>query len=309
MKNKTIGRIILKGGSSEDLRREFPEFPLIPTKDYFCELGYKESTAKQYLSKLRSNDNNRKSTSQSSIAVYTPVSEDTFKPISIVETTCIESGNIDYNNLIIDTCALIHREAEIKIQNAKHVTFINSTIEEMDRKKKFNKNDKESLKKLSLKVREYTNKILLNTEKYMLSTFSGLNDERYPDNILLQYILILPKQIRPTLLTADKNLVVKAEMWGLPYILVSNTKEGHKVTLTKETPINESQKLARGLWVTILEDRMVYIENKGTFKAYVTSQDGTKRKCTGKIKVESGDEICILVKMDGIVKDEYYKIV
>lgn len=218
MINKTIGRIILKGGTSKELRKEIKDFPLNPTKDYFIKLGYKESTAKKYLARLRKNE---EKSSTSSIIESTEILEDLTE-----QARFIESENVDYTNLLIDTCALRCSETVEVIEQAKHVTFIKATIEEMDKQKQ-----KKGRKKLALNIRLYTEKILLDSQKYMLSSFPGFNKENYPDNILLQYLLILPKQLRPTLFTADKNLAVKAKMWDLPYILYQvpeNKKEGQE---------------------------------------------------------------------------------
>ena len=48
----------------------------------------------------------------------------------------VESSFADYDNLLIDTCALAYFEFTNLVEKAKHVTFIYSTIEEMDNNKR-----------------------------------------------------------------------------------------------------------------------------------------------------------------------------
>ncbi|MCI8700260.1 MAG: hypothetical protein HFJ47_02835 [Clostridia bacterium] len=74
------------------------------------------------------------------------------------------------------------------------------------------------LKFLAYNIRKYTSEILSNSDKFMLSRFSGYPGTNYVNNKLLQYLSILPVQIRPTLLTADKNLTAKAKSMDLNYI-------------------------------------------------------------------------------------------
>lgn len=298
MINKTIGHIILKGGTTEELRKEFPNFPLNPTKQDFCNLGYKESTAKNYLFRLQSNNKQNVSANPNNIS-----SQDMEE---VANNKIIKSQNVDFNNLLVDTCALVHSETESLIERSKHVTFINVTLEEMDKKKKFKKDANESLKKLALEIQKYTNKILLDSEKYMLSTFSGLHDEKYPDNILLQYMLILPNQIRPTLLTADKNLAVKARMWNLQYILLDLAKESKKLQ-KEETEIINDHKLGLGMWMLISKDGTKYIENRGTFESVLINQEGSKT-IKKRTKVESGDKICVYVKKNNTVGTKFFEI-
>lgn len=298
MINKTIGHIILKGGTSEDIRKELPDFPLNPTKEYFFKLGYKDSTAALYLSKLRNNDKN---SSASSINVTTESSDASSSLRNDVETAFVKSGNIDYNNLLIDTCALMHNKATSLIDRAEHVTFINATIKEMDNKKKGHK-------KLSSRIKLYTDKILLDSQKYMLSTFAGLNNERYPDNILLQYLMILPKQIRPTLLTADKNLAVKARMWDLSCILYVVPTEKNKENNVEKSNLKR-KKLGFGVY-RVNENDDIYIEYKGTQRVTIIHQDGTETpyRIGGKMKVDSEDQICIYWKDNGTVTPKYVKL-
>ncbi|MCI8700261.1 MAG: hypothetical protein HFJ47_02840 [Clostridia bacterium] len=55
MQNSKIGHIILKGGTIEDLQKEFPDFPSENISEYLINLGYAKSTAQTYSSILNSN--------------------------------------------------------------------------------------------------------------------------------------------------------------------------------------------------------------------------------------------------------------
>lgn len=274
MKNKAIGKIILKGGTAKDIRKEIPDFPLDPSKEYFCSLGYKESTAYRYWAKLQQNS------PIASVDLGNTVGD------GVEKEPIIQSKDADFNNLLIDTSALEHNTAKKFIDKSSKVTFINAIIEEMDKKKDFKKNPI-----LASKIRDYINKILKNPdEKYMLSTFSGLQDERYPDNILLQYQLILPSQIRPTILTADKGLAVKALMWHLPYILIE--------TIKNEDSVEASLKpLGYGIYLFSSKSE-TFAQYLGVSNCFIITPDGAKLKLTGQNGrvVHSGDKICLQVK-------------
>ncbi len=269
MNKKTIGHIILKGGTSEDIRKEFPDFPVEPTKEFFCSLGYKESTAKSYVYKLKSSK--KKSDSND-------IPEDMF----------VVSKDADYNNLLVDTCVLAHNETLELLEKAAKATFIYPIIEEMDRKKKFN----QGKTNLASNIKVYINKMLQERDKYMLSAFNGITGENYPDNILLQYMKILPTQIRPTLFTADKNLATKAEMWDLQYILFDVAKRPRKFPL------------GFGIY-KVISNNEVYIDYNGKQTVSII-HGGSETFYEGKrLKVEHGDRVCIYLTYDDKVVPTY----
>lgn len=225
MKNKKIGHIILEGGSIEDLQKEIADFPSKPTIEYFTKLGYKESTAKRYLRYLEKNAKQDTVNNQSNNALAN-MSEETYQPQNSTEANIIKSNYANCDNILVDTCALAFPECLTIIEHAKQVTFIYSILEEMDKKqyqellsKKLGNSSTNQVQLLARNIRVYTTKILEFPDKYMVSRFSGYNDEKYVDNILLQYLKILPRQIRPTLLTADKNLATKARSFDFDYII------------------------------------------------------------------------------------------
>lgn len=238
MRNGKIGHIILKGGTIEDLQREFSDFPSEPTTEYFIELGYTKSTAKQYFIRLRANTNKAKTDGNPSsskekqqpkipvTASINPNMEEETQQHEDCTKTFLHSAHANFDNILVDTCALAYSGCVNVIQNAKQVTFIFSTLKEMDKKqyedllqRKTGDVNLSQLNDLAYNVRKFTSDILENPDRYMLSSFSGYDGTSYVDDTLLQYLSILPKQIRPTLLTVDKNLAAKAQAMDLDYII------------------------------------------------------------------------------------------
>lgn len=276
MKNREIGHIITKGGSVEDIRKVIPKFPANPTKDTFVKLGYAESTAKRYYSLLEQNSSKK----------VTENAESQAKAHLNELTNIIQSDNADYDNILVDTCALSSANCRKIIDNAAHVTFTFATLEEMDRKKaeaiKRKKQVNDDLAKLAKHIPVYTSKILTSPEKYMVSKFRGHSDEGYVDNVLLQYLEILPKQIRPTLLTRDRNLAAKAASLEFNYIFIDTNDSGEN-----------DKKLGYGI--------TLYKRNGETYVIYIGTQtlELHRRKkvilCTEKTKVlvQHDDILCL----------------
>jgi len=269
MKNREIGHIISKGGKVEDIQKVVPNFPNNPTKETFIELGYAESTAKRYIYLL--SQNNAKKAPKKAESCVKVQTDDLMN--------LVQSDNANYDNILVDTCALTSEQGRNVIDNAKQVTFIFATLEEMDKKKKNSK------KSFTENIKEYTSKILTSPDKYMLSRFSGYSGEQYVDNILLQYLQILPKQIRPTLLTADRNLAAKAAAFELNYIFVEQNGNA-----------KPNKKLGHGIFISKRNDEL-YIFNKGTFK-FEIHRDGNIIPCATKveIKVQHGDVLHVYEK-------------
>ncbi len=239
MRNSKIGHIILQGGTIEELQNAFPSFPSEHIRDYLIGLGYAKSTANNYSSLLKSNAKRSKygvttsgflnKSSLKNPSTSTNSNLDVVKKEYLVTDQNIldSSAHANFDNILVDTCALAFSDCLEIIEKAKLVTFIFSTLEEMDKKgqhlTKILKHSgisprQSQLNFLAYNIREYTRKILSNPDKFMLSNFSGYPDTNYTDNALLQYLSILPYQIRPTLLTADKNLLLKANAMNLDYI-------------------------------------------------------------------------------------------
>lgn len=217
-----IGSLINSGATSQEIRQKYPDFPLSPNayKDYFVSLGYKQSSAVTYAKKLKRNDN---------------ISLKRF-----ADETFIMSENANLRNLLLDTCALMHDECTKIIDSAEHVTIIYSTLCEFD---KFNLSKEQP--KLAYNIRHYTDIILNGDTKFLLSSFGKNMPNEYCDNVLVDYLLIIPINNRPTLITADKKLALKCVALGLDYILYPSrenddtniTHSESKKDLNKQIPL------------------------------------------------------------------------
>lgn len=292
MKNREIGHIILKGGNVKDIQKVVPNFPNNPTTKTFVKLGYAESTAKRYISLLNNNNSDKVLTEECTQVQTAP------------KGNLVQSANVNYNNILVDTCALTSKQGRNVIENAKQVTFIFSTLEEMDKKKK------DGTKVLKERIKEYTSKILSFPDKYMISRFSGYSNEKYVDNILLQYLQILPKQIRPTLLTADSNLAAKAVALELDYIFVeqNNGAEPNKKLEQNQDIVEYNEKLGYGIFSS-KRNGEIYIYNKGTFK-FEIHRDGNIIPCVDKVelKVQTGDILHVYEKKNSKIIERIIKI-
>lgn len=162
-----------------------------------------ENSMKFYQEKARTNSN---------LNSDSDMANDRFKEYLEEANSFYLSKNADYKNVIIDTCIYAHDEIIKVLNKAESVTIIYSVIQEIDEIKNRNRN---SL--LGKNLREAVKNIFMNPTKYLLSNYSGNN--QYVDENILDYIDILPEKIKPTLLTADQTLAVKAKTKGLEYIL------------------------------------------------------------------------------------------
>lgn len=114
------------------------------------------------------------------------------------------------------------------IFKAKKVTVVYSVIKELD---SLNINNNSTL--LGAKTRDIMTKLLEDESgKYRLVPY-GYNDERQADDVIIDYLMSLPVVERPTLLTTDKNLSLKAKCLGLEYIFYKIYKN---VTNNQEDP-------------------------------------------------------------------------
>lgn len=314
MRNKKIGQIILKGGTIEELRKEFPDFPTEVTTEYFTSLGYTESTAKSYVRLLKKN------TKETQNGVNTTVNSP--EEINVTHSSTaniLVSEYANYDNILVDTCSFAFKECIQIIEQSKQVTFIFSTLEEMDKKqyqkfweKKIGKITHHQAEYFAFNIRQYTSKILENPDKFMLSEFSGYPGSNYVDNVLLQYLKILPRQIRPTLLTADKNLAVKAESLGLEYIIKmpnTNSELGNNTPDSSNTIDKSSltlvKKYACGIKLFTANSEF-YIYCPNTQKLYITQNGKEILYDRGTFfPIKNGDEICMHIKNKNNIS--YYK--
>ena len=297
---KKLRSILMKGGTLKDILKEIPDFEA--TVEFLMASGYKKSTAMNYLRFLRKNtaeyEHNNKVESQDE-------KFDTSFPC-----TMLKSVSANPNNILVDTCALASQECLDIIEKADSVTFIYSTLTEMDKKEKeISKLIKRKLPNIKSthmllhNIRQYIGKILENPDKFMLSHFSGYPNTNYVDDVLLQYLALLPKQIRPTLLTADKKLSCKALAQGFDYIL--KMYDENSVLLDNFTLI-KSLKLGFLLYE---KDNKLYIYYKGTFKCEII-RNGLAMPFKSKqlVPVEIGDEIHLYLLSKGNVTTQSFNI-
>ena len=195
-----VGSLIYKGFSSKEIKKRIPDFPLEPSKEYFMSLGYSIHTARNY--KVALKKNNAK-VCESSVS-------------SIDESHFLTSLNANENNIILDTSALNYEESVELMKNSFKVSIIYSVIREFDSVIK-KKNISNYLRAI---IREQTLSMLQNKTggKYRLIPWNWKSDG-YTDNLILEYIESLPINERPTLLTGDQNLALKAKCLGFEYIL------------------------------------------------------------------------------------------
>lgn len=124
-----------------------------------------------------------------------------------------KTPNANSNSIIIDTCSVGYDSCLKIIFKAKKVTVVYSVIKELD---SLNINNNSTL--LGAKTRDIMTKLLEDESgKYRLVPY-GYNDERQADDVIIDYLMSLPVVERPTLLTTDKNLSLKAKCLGLEYI-------------------------------------------------------------------------------------------
>jgi hypothetical protein len=330
MRNKKIGHIILKGGTIKDIQKEIPDFPDEVTIAYFIKLGYAESTAKNYYSWL---NKNAKLADMHDTSGTTAEAER-----NNINTNIISSENANFDNILVDTCALGYNETVNIIETATQVTFIHSTLREMDDKKNLNKKAfaTSQEKTLAYNIRLYTEKVLENPDKFLLSSFSGYK-EYYVDDILLQYLLILPKQIRPTLLTADKNLAARAKAHSLEFILKTNSASSETsnslgsvscvlprstLSMSSSLPVhaiaNASSKTCAfrlvkkyGFGLKLFTDGTsyyIFTEIPQQLTIILTSGESIPYKKDTSTLVNPGDTVCVHIKSKGTVTDYKYKI-
>ena len=219
-----VGSLIRAGLTSEQIREKVKDFPKNPDKQYFISLGYSKKTASTYKSQLAKNNS---TLSQQSKAVET----DSF----------MQSHNADSKNIILDTSALGFPEPVSMLNNCEKITVLYSTIREFDKVQK-NESKSSYLRKM---ICEQTNTMLLpqSEQKYNLVTFDWQSN-MYVDDIIINYMFSLPANQRPTLLTADHNLALKAKCLKLDYILFledSSTSKKEEPEDNKKTSLNQNK--------------------------------------------------------------------
>ena len=235
VKRSEIGKLINQKLTGKEIRKQIKDFPENPDWSYFESLGYTEGTAKAYLSRFRKNEK-----TNSSYRTSTKLTSDSKQAKSRktkyndLDSGFFKTPNANSNSIIIDTCSVGYDSCLKIIFKAKKVTVIYSVIKELD---SLNKNNNSTL--LGAKARDIITKLLEDESgKYRLVPY-GYNDERQADDVIIDYLMSLPVVERPTLLTTDKDLSLKAKCLGLEYIFykiyknVTNNQEENNQSSTK----------------------------------------------------------------------------
>ena len=235
VKRSEIGKLINQKLTGKEIRKQIKDFPENPDLSYFESLGYTEGTAKTYLSRFRKNEKTNSSYRTSNkLTSDSKQAKSRKTKYNDLDSGFFKTPNANSNSIIIDTCSVGYDSCLKIIFKAKKVTVIYSVIKELD---SLNKNNNSTL--LGAKARDIITKLLEDESgKYRLVPY-GYNDERQADDVIIDYLMSLPVVERPTLLTTDKDLSLKAKCLGLEYIFykiyknVTNNQEENNQSSTK----------------------------------------------------------------------------
>ena len=214
VKRSEIGKLINQKLTGKEIRKQIKDFPENPDLSYFESLGYTEGTAKTYLSRFRKNEKTNSSYRTSNkLTSDSKQAKSRKTKYNDLDSGFFKTPNANSNSIIIDTCSVGYDSCLKIIFKAKKVTVVYSVIKELD---SLNKNNNSTL--LGAKARDIITKLLEDESgKYRLVPY-GYNDERQADDVIIDYLMSLPVVERPTLLTTDKDLSLKAKCLGLEYI-------------------------------------------------------------------------------------------
>ena len=229
VKRSEIGKLINQKLTGKEIRKQIKDFPENPDLSYFESLGYTEGTAKTYLSRFRKNEKTNSSYRTSNkLTSDSKQAKSRKTKYNDLDSGFFKTPNANSNSIIIDTCSVGYDSCLKIIFKAKKVTVVYSVIKELD---SLNINNNSTL--LGAKTRDIITKLLEDESgKYRLVPY-GYNDERQADDVIIDYLMSLPVVERPTLLTTDKNLSLKAKCLGLEYIFYKIYKN---VTNNQEDP-------------------------------------------------------------------------
>lgn len=189
-KKNEVGSLIYNGYTSEQIRERIPSFPQDPNKEYFLNLGYSVHTASNYITALNKNNH-------SSIK----------KIFSIEGFSTFTSKNANVKDLILDCSAFDYEELVKLVLDSYRVTVLYSVI------KNFAATNQECL--ISM---------LQNTHhQYRLVPWKWKSTTD-ADEAVFDYLENLPSDERPTLLTANQNMALRAKCLGFDYILYIKQK-------------------------------------------------------------------------------------
>lgn len=253
MKKSKVGTLISKGKTIEEIRMRIKDFPSNPTIEYFISLGYKDSTAKTYKSKLKKNET-LKQQQKITMEEQNKISE------KEDEEDLIKSKNADENNLILDTCALKSKQCVSIIEASKNVNVLLVTIDEFDNIIQRYKYGEKFDENFICNIRKFSRKIL-EDNKYVLTSFE-CTETKYVDKMIIQYILSLPIERRPTLITADIRLAARAKCCGIEYIVYMTPLE-EQIEKKKQRKITDF-----GVCIEIYENKLIMEKSINDIKCF-----------------------------------------
>ena len=232
--------------TTNEIRQRLEGIPDVITLEYLMEIGYKKSTAQYYLSLLKKNEGDRVEDNIRTKPKYdeiqnkdnsAKVSKDDFTETYTENGRFYISENANFDNILLDTSALNSPDTIDVIEKSNRVTVLLATVNEINRLMKPS-NLKLDKKKLIYNINKYCLKMLEDNNKFILVPFKENKDEADAiDNALLNYLEIQPSKIRQTLITADKNLALRAKCLGFDFIYFHPNEENSK---TKNKNNNKS---------------------------------------------------------------------
>ncbi|MBQ2938417.1 MAG: hypothetical protein IJE05_06050 [Clostridia bacterium] len=229
------------------------------------------------------------------------------------------SPNADPNNILLDTSTFQFQKGIELIEKSTKVTILHSVLEEMDEQKaKLNKK-----KNISKEERFFLENIILyekqiiQKSKFHLIFDKMKNKKDYEDDNILQFIKNMQEEKRSTLLTADRNLALRAKSYGFEYILVAN----HSIRKGESKKKQEAKKenINRGLItekINLFGIEFQLKETKITIKQYnpktqvyfVNGKTITLSEKHDEKNIASFEYIIILVKLEKYKKLKIVKV-
>lgn len=151
----------------------------------------------------------------------------------------IVSKHANVDNILIDTCAICKDGLDI-IKESKKVNVLYATVEEIEKVKTRlqGKKNKKSIHREQIRILTIFLEYVLTNSRYKIILIDNENNE-YVDDIILRYLKHIPRIWRPTLLTADKILAVRAKGLGIEYIFIKNAPSN--VGKNQKTKSNKSE--------------------------------------------------------------------
>ena len=204
--------LIRKGKDVKEIQEEIIGFPSNPTTEYLERLGYEHIQAIKLKWRLRQNNKER----QKEEARRQLLTKKNLK------NSFYFSPNADPNDILLDTSSFGYQKGIELIEESAKVTILKSVLDEMDEVK--TKLEKQGIdkKKFLLDNIIFYEKQIIKKSKYHLIFDKNKSKNDYEDNNILLFIDKIPEERRPTLLTADRNLALRAKSCGIEYIFIAN---------------------------------------------------------------------------------------